>query len=34
VSHPAADDPATPADSLIPLDARLFDYQSMVQRGG
>jgi hypothetical protein len=33
VSYPFADDPSTPADSLIPMDHRLFDYQTMVQRG-
>jgi uncharacterized protein DUF1329 len=30
---PSSDDPSTPSDSLIPLDAALFDYQAMVQKG-
>ena len=32
-SHPDADAPTVPSDSLIPMDSSLFDFQSMVQRG-
>jgi hypothetical protein len=32
-SYPYADDPTVAADSLITIDAKLFDYQSMVQYG-
>jgi hypothetical protein len=32
-SYPYRDDPSVPSDSLITIDAKLFDYQSMVQFG-
>jgi hypothetical protein len=32
-SYPYRDDPSVPADSLITIDTKLFDYQSMVQFG-
>jgi len=33
VSYPFKDDPTTPSDSLIAIDAKQFDYQAMVQFG-
>jgi len=32
-SFPFADDPNTPTDSFIPIDAKVFDYQALVEHG-
>jgi len=32
-SYPFGDGPSVPADSLIPLDAKQFDSQALVQQG-